>query len=76
MMANTVLPDNQEVEAITQCEKEAREPESITNKSNRSARVRVSSLMQEVNEGARESVAIMTLPDDQEGEATTQCEKE
>ncbi len=70
-MANTMLPDNQEVEAMTQHEKQARECKRAANRLNRSARGRVNSPKLEASKKARESITNMTLPDDKEGEATT-----
>jgi len=42
-VANTKLPDNQELEAMAQHEKKSRECRRLANKSNRSARARVNS---------------------------------
>jgi len=75
-VANTKLPDNRQLVATAQCEKESRERGRLANKSNRSARTRVDSLTGEVSERAIESEANTQLPDNQEIEAMAQHEKE
>jgi len=63
-MANMMLPDDGEGEVITQFEKEGTKCKRVANMSNKSARGRVDSTMQEASKGVRESVANTMLPDD------------
>jgi len=74
--ANTILPDDQELEVTVWHEKELRELRRLANKLNRITRSRVNSPIREGSKGARESIANSTLPWNQEGEAMAQCEME
>jgi len=58
------LPDNQELEATAQCEKELREHGRLANKSNRIT-------TREGSEGDSESAANTMLLENKQGEATT-----
>jgi len=60
-MANTILSDDHEIEAMSQCEKKAWQHEKVANNSNRSVRGSVNLLVQ-ASKKARESVA-NTMPD-------------
>jgi len=74
--ANSMLPDDQELEVMSGCEKELQELVRLANKSNRIARARVDSPTRAVSKGLRYSMANSTLPQNQEGEAMVQCETE
>jgi len=66
-MANTMLPDDQEIEATDQCKKELREHGRVANKLNRSVRARVDSPTREGSKGGTESMVNTMLPENQEG---------
>jgi len=58
------FPDDQEVEAMTQCTKEVRKHKKVANKSNRSARGRVDSPLLAGSERVRNSMANTIVPDE------------
>jgi len=71
-----MLPDDQELEAMAQHEKALKDHGKADNKLNRMARARADSLTRDGSEGERESAANSTLPQNKEGEAMAQHEKE
>ncbi len=70
--ANTKLPDNQEIEAMAQLEKESREHKKL----NRSARARVSSPTGEESKRGGESMVNTMLQENPWGEVTSLHENE
>ncbi len=75
-MAKTTLPENEQGEAMLQHEKELREHRRSAKSSNRSTRARVDSQTREKIKQDSNSEANSMLAQNQEGEATSQCEKE